>query len=126
MVDDRQFIHDMRLKPNGGRLPLDLEPEMPRDDEDTDSLGRLSAQAVLAQYEAAAKHVEDMGIAIKERIAALEASLQECDQDMKLLGDAAQVIRDKGKLAYAHIEHTSALSKEIRGLCTDFRQKMSP
>jgi hypothetical protein len=120
MVDDRQLIFG--AKPNGGRLPLDLEPEMPPDED----LGRLSAQAVLAQYEAAAKHVEDMGLAIKERIAALETCLHECDQDLRLLGDAAQVIRDKGKLAYAHIEHTSALSKEIRGLCTDFRQKMSP
>jgi hypothetical protein len=99
-------------KPNGAPPPID----------DAD-LGRLSAEAVLTQYETAARNVEEMGAAVKERIAALEEALRECDRDMKLLGEAANAIRDKGKLAYAHIEHTAQVSSAIRSVCAEFQKK---
>jgi chromosome segregation ATPase len=98
---------------NGGLLPAD------------EDLGRLSAEAVQTQYEQAAKNVEQMGEAVQARIAALEASLAECDKDMKLLGEAANAIRDKGKLAYAHIEHTAQVSQSIRAVCAEFHKKFA-
>jgi hypothetical protein len=114
----------------GNRLDVDPEeifgrpnrliPAAPPTDAD---LGRLSAEAVLTQYETAARNVEEMGVAVKERIAALEEALRECDKDMKLLGEAANAIRDKGKLAYAHIEHTAQVSSAIRSVCAEFQKK---
>jgi hypothetical protein len=86
-------------------------------------LGRLSAEAVQTQYETAARNVEEMGAAVKERIAALEEALRECDRDMKLLGEAANAIRDKGRLAYAQIEHTAQVSTAIRAVCEEFQKK---
>jgi hypothetical protein len=87
-------------------------------------IGRLSAEAVLAQYEAAAKSVEGMGDEIKERIRRLEAALVEADKDMKLVAEAAAAIREKGKLVYAQIEEASSLSEGIRNACADFRKKV--
>jgi predicted ribosome quality control (RQC) complex YloA/Tae2 family protein len=89
-------------------------------------IGRLSAKAVQSQYEQAAKNVEAMGEAVKERILALETSLNECDKDMKLLAEAASAIREKGRLAYANIEHTAQVSKEIRAVCAEFQKKFEP
>jgi hypothetical protein len=86
-------------------------------------LGRLSAEAVLKQYEIAAHNIEEMGAAVKERIAALEAALSECDADMRLIGEAALAIREKGKIAYANIEHTAAVSREIREICSEFQRR---
>lgn len=91
---------------------------------DEKDVGRLSAEAVLAQYEAAAKAVEGMGNEIKERIKRLEAALIEADKDMKLVAEAAAAIREKGKLVYIQIEEASELSSGIRNACADFRKKV--
>lgn len=91
---------------------------------DEKDIGRLSAEAVLSQYEAAAQAVEGMGGEIKDRIKRLEEALVEADKDMKLVAEAAAAIREKGKLVYAQIEEASGLSKDIRDACADFRKKV--
>jgi SMC interacting uncharacterized protein involved in chromosome segregation len=88
-------------------------------------IGRLSAEAVQSQYEAAAKAVEDMGLAVQDRIKKLENALRECDRDMKLLGEVAHTIRDKGNLVYAQIEETSSVSKDLRAIAEGFRVKVT-
>ena len=87
-------------------------------------LGRMSAEAVLTQYEAAAKSVEEMGEDVKQRIVKLEAALAECHKDMQIIGECAQMIRDKGKLVQAQIEEASAVSADIRQACVEFKRKM--
>jgi predicted ribosome quality control (RQC) complex YloA/Tae2 family protein len=87
-------------------------------------IGRLSAEAVQSQYEAAAKAVEDMGTAVIDRIKKLENALRECDRDMKLLGEVAATIRDKGNLVYAQIEETSSVSKDLRATAEGFRTRV--
>ena len=87
-------------------------------------LGRMSAEAVLTQYEAAAKSVEEMGEDVKARIVKLEAALAECHKDMQIIGECAQMIRDKGKLVQAQIEEASAVSADIREACVEFKRKM--
>jgi predicted LPLAT superfamily acyltransferase len=87
-------------------------------------LGRLSAEAVQAQYEEAAKSVEAMGNAVKDRIVKLEAALHECDADMKALAEMAASVREKGKLIFAQIEEANNVSKDIRTACEDFKKKV--
>jgi hypothetical protein len=99
--------------------PSPLAQQQPLDD-----LGRMSAEAVLAQYEAAAKAVEEMGSHIKDRVSALDESLRETDRDLKLIAEAAAAIRDKGKRVQLQIEEVSSLSRDIRDACTEFKRKM--
>lgn len=87
-------------------------------------VGRLSAEAVLAQYEAAAKAVEGMGDDVKIRIDRLEKALTEADQDLKLVAETAAAIREKGKLVQVQIEEASTLSKDIKDACAEFRKKV--
>jgi len=87
-------------------------------------LGRLSAEAVMASYEAAAKAVENMGEEVKTRIKRLEASLRECDEDLKLVAEAAAHIRDKGNHVQAQIDEAAHLSNEIRTVCREFSKKV--
>jgi len=89
-----------------------------------DELGRMSAEAVLSQYEAAARKVEEMGDDVKKRISDLEAALHECDDDLKLIGEAAAAIREKGKHVQVQIEEASALSRDIRTACEEFKKKI--
>jgi hypothetical protein len=89
-----------------------------------ESLGRLSAEAVQKQYEVAAQEVTKMGIVIKERIQALEQCLQECDNDLKVIGEMSQAIVDKGTHVAAEIEQTNAVAADIRAACADFQKKI--
>jgi transposase-like protein len=87
-------------------------------------IGRLSAEAVLTQYEATAKAVETMGTEVKDRIAKLEAAMREADEALKLVAEAAHSIRERGKLVQVQIEEATQLSKEIRDTCAEFRRKV--
>lgn len=89
-----------------------------------EDVGRLSAQAVMAQYEYAAKCVEELGAEVKDRVQKLEAQLKEADIDLKLIGDAATKIREKGKLIHTQIEEASQLSQDIRETCAEFVRKV--
>lgn len=87
-------------------------------------LGRMSGEAIMAQYEAAARSVEEMGEDVKERIAKLEAAMVECHNDMRLVTEAAVFIREKGKHVQALIEEASAVSNDIRSAVVEFKRKV--
>jgi len=89
-----------------------------------EDLGRLSAEAVLSQYEGAAKAIEGLGEEITDRARKLEASLIEADRDLKLIAEAAEAIREKGKLVYVQIEEASGVSRNIRDVCAELRNKV--
>jgi hypothetical protein len=90
-----------------------------------EDIGRLSAEAVLSEYEAASKAVEELGDEIKSRIKNLEVSMFEADADLKLLAEAAAAIREKGKLVQVQIEEASSLSKSIKDACAEFHKKIN-
>jgi hypothetical protein len=94
-------------------------PQPPYED-----LGRMSAEAVLTQYEAAARAVQEMGDAVKVRVNNIAAALLEADEDMKQIAETAKSIMEKGKLVQAQIEEASALSNSIRSACIDFKKKV--
>ena len=110
-------VEPVRLRPVSPMISLDtLEHELmeardqrrqvPLELSEKD-IGRLSAEAVLGQYEAAAKSVEGMGDEIKDRIKKLEGALVEADKDLKLVAEAA-----------------SGVSQDIRTMCTNLRKKI--
>ena len=89
-----------------------------------DDLGKMSGEAIMAQYEAAARSVEEMGEDVKERIAKLEAAMEECHKDMRLITEAAVFIREKGTAMRAQIEKASEVSNDIRSAVDEFKRKM--
>jgi len=91
---------------------------------DLNDLGRMSAEAVSAQYEEAATAFEAMGREAKERIAAIAGSLIELDKDLKAIADTAAAIRDKGHRVKLQIEEASALSVGIRDSAIDVKKKL--
>jgi uncharacterized coiled-coil DUF342 family protein len=79
-----------------------------------EDLGRMAGEAVLTQFDAVAKATEEMGRDVRQRIASLEAALVEADRDLKMIEEAAHVVRDKGKMVQAQVEQSAALSRELR------------
>jgi predicted ribosome quality control (RQC) complex YloA/Tae2 family protein len=91
---------------------------------DVDKLGRMSADAVRTQYEAAANSVTAMGEEINKRITTIEAALAEADSDLKLLEEAATSIKEKGRLVALQIEEMSNVSRDIRTTVAEARKKI--
>ena len=121
MIEPKPHLRSVDLD----NLERDVASALNRQPVQEQDIGRLSAEAVLAQYEAAAKSVEGMGDEIKDRIKRLEAALVEADQDLKLVAEAAAAIREKGRLVYVQIEEASGVSEKIRNACADFRKKVA-
>jgi len=89
-----------------------------------DDLGRMSADAVSAQYEAAASAFEEMGVEVTERVAKIGKALIECDKDLREIAEIAAQIRERGKHVQAQIEEASALSTDIRSAAIEVRRKL--
>ena len=87
-------------------------------------VGRLSAEAVLSQYERAAKAIESMGDDMKVSIANLEAAMVEADAAMKAVTELAATIREKGKLHQVQVEQATLMAKDITDACVEFRRKV--
>jgi uncharacterized coiled-coil DUF342 family protein len=92
---------------------------------ETDNLGKMSAEAVRAQYEVAAKAFEIMGDEVKDRIDKLHASLELADASMKQLAEAAAAIREEGRLAHTQIEEMSGVAKLIHHLHGQVMKKIT-
>jgi hypothetical protein len=90
-----------------------------------DEVGHMAADAVLRVYEATALQVEQMGGEVKERIASLAKALNEADEDLKALDDAAQAIRAKGAAVASMVERAAGVSKAIRDMAADFKTRLA-
>lgn len=103
------------------KLPL---PSYVEHSEEVDNVGRLSAEAIIQQYEAAAKQVEALGEEIKSSSEKLMAALAEHDADMKMIAETAQEIRDRGKAIFLQIESASQITTELRRTCSELKSKI--
>ena len=118
---DIDMEHELgQLLQTASVAPQSLPPMVKK----VDDLGKMSGEAIMAQYEAAARSVEEMGEEVKERIAKLEAAMLECHKDMRLITEAAVFIREKGMAMQAQIEKASAVSHDIRTAVDEFKRKM--
>jgi hypothetical protein len=106
------------------RPPPAREDGIPMLDAHNPDLGKLSAQAVMTQYEHTAEQVEKLGDMVKALMPQLDASQTELLHDLKTIEEAAKQIRNKGEHTKLLIETASNLSKAIRDACDDFTKKM--
>jgi len=103
-------------------LPL---PEYLEHREGTDEIGRLSAEAVAASYESAAKEIEKMGEELKERAKLCEKLVADSNQALTVIQETAAQFRDAGKMIFLKIEDCSLMTKEVRETCDTLRAKLA-
>ena len=100
-------------------------PEYVSHREDVTEIGKLSAEAIVKEYEATAKEIEAMGEFVKEmvqRCEQLTASSAAMLKDIKL---TAMRYRKEGKRMFDEIEQCSKATDEVRSLCESFRDKIA-
>jgi hypothetical protein len=86
-----------------------------------EDIGKLSAEAVMSQYENAAKSMDELAQAVRTR---MENILHQCDNEIKHLADASKAIREKGKMIQEQIEKDSAISQDMHRVIDEVKSKL--
>lgn len=84
-------------------------------------IGKLSAEAVIREYEAAAREIEAMGKEIASRHEAITAGVAGMLEDVRT---TAAHFRKEAKRIFHEIESCSAITEEVRTTCDALKKKM--
>jgi hypothetical protein len=87
-------------------------------------IGRLSAEAVVREYEAAAEAIEAMGAELFERVkqcAEITHDTLSATHEMK---ETASRYRDEANRIFLQIEHCSLMTAEVRKTCSELNKRI--
>jgi hypothetical protein len=100
-------------------LPDYVEPQngVPR-------VGALSAEAVVRDYEAAAKEIEAMGAELIDAAKKCEAMTAEVHNAIAYMRDTAKAYREEAKKIFKRIEDCALFTENVRKTCEEVKRKM--
>ena len=93
--------------------------------EGVSQVGSLSAEAVVREYEAAAREMEAMGSELMEAARKCEAMTAEVHRTMAFVKDTATAYREDAKKMFTRIEECALLSEQVRKTCEEMRNKIA-
>ena len=88
-------------------------------------IGRLSAEAVVREYEAAAKDIEALGVELVENVRHCEAMNRDSLVVIEELKETAARYRAEAKRVFVQIENYSLMMAEVRKTCAAIRDKIA-
>jgi hypothetical protein len=88
-------------------------------------IGKLSAEAVVREYEAAAKEIESMGAELIERAKQCEAMTLDALAVTEELKETAERYREEAKRVFVQIESCSLATAEVRKTCAELKEKLA-
>jgi hypothetical protein len=88
-------------------------------------IGKLSAEAVVREYEAAAKDIEAMGAQLIERVKQCEAMISDSLTVIEDVKGTAARYREEAKRVFTQIEHCSLLTAEVRKTCVELKERIA-
>jgi hypothetical protein len=88
-------------------------------------IGKLSAEAVLREYEATAKEIESTGTDLLEHVKRCETMTRDAIAVADELRQVAARYREEARRAFEHIETCSLVVAEARKTCTDLKDKIA-
>ena len=120
-------IRDQRpvnVAPPTVRAPTPSIPDYVEHCEGATEIGKLSAEAVVREYEAAAKEIEALGVELVEHVKQCEAMSRETLVVIDELKETAERYREEAKRVFLQIETYSLVTAEVRKACAEMREKI--
>jgi chromatin segregation and condensation protein Rec8/ScpA/Scc1 (kleisin family) len=111
--------------PRRVREPTIAIPDYVEHNEGATEIGRLSAEAVVREYEAAAKEIEEIGGELIERVKQCEAMTLDALAVTEELKQTAQRYRDEAKRVFHQIENCTLMTAEVRKTCTELKERLT-
>ena len=106
------------------RTPSSPMPPYVEHHPDVDQIGKLSAEAVTAQYEGAVKALEAMGTTLIDCVERAEKMAAGCKDAIAYVQDTAQKYREEAKLVFDRIQQASVMTAEVRSVCDEMRKRI--
>ena len=87
-------------------------------------VGQLTAEAVVRDYEAAAKEIEAMGTELISAAKKCEAMTAEVHTTIAFMRDTAASYREEAKRIFKRIEECALFTEDVRKTCETVRRRM--
>jgi hypothetical protein len=88
-------------------------------------IGKLSAEAVVRECEAAAKDIESLGLKFVEHVRFCEAMSRESLAVIEEPKETTRHYREEAKRIFRHIESCSQMTADVRPVCSELKDKSS-
>jgi hypothetical protein len=88
-------------------------------------VGALSAEAVVRDYEAAAREIESMGAELIDAAKKCEAMTTEVHSAIAYMRDTAAAYREEAKRIFKRIEDCAVFTQDVRKTCEEVKRRMS-
>lgn len=121
---DREHSLVNTAAPTIGAVPLAM-PDYVEHRKGVTEIGKLSAQAIVGEYEAAAKDIEAMGSDLLERVKQCEAMTRDAMAVTEEMKETAARYREEAKRVFTQIENCSLVTAEVRKACTEMMKKIA-
>jgi hypothetical protein len=116
-----------------GRLPQRDEqqfadgpmPDYVEHKEGVNQVGKLSAEAVVREYDAAVKEIEALGAELSDAAKKCEAMVAGVHAMVGEIRELAANYREEGKRYFLQIEDCSLMTSEVRSVCETLKKKIA-
>jgi len=105
--------------------PTPPVPDYVHHREGVPEIGKLAAEAIVKEYEAAAKEIEAMGESVNEMMQRCEQLATSASATLRDIKTTAMRYRKEGERMFNEIESCSTATDEVRKLCETFRDKLT-
>jgi hypothetical protein len=99
-------------------------PDYVQHHEGVSRVGALSAEAVVRDYEAAAKEIEAMGTELVSAAKKCEAMTAEVHNAIAFMRDTAAAYREEAKKIFKRIEECALFTEDVRKTCETVKRRM--
>jgi len=113
------------ITPARTQTPILSMPEYVEHRDGASEIGRLSAEAVVREYEAAAKEIEAMGAELIERVKQCEAMTRDALAATDEMKETAKRYREEAKRIFLQIEDCSLMTAEVRKTCSQLKERIA-
>jgi hypothetical protein len=118
-------LPSIHIVPNDHPLPKGPMPDYVEHMEGVNQVGKLSAEAVVREYDAAVKEIESLGAELIEAAKKCEATVAGVHSVVNEIKELAANYRDQGKRYFLQIEECSLMTSEVRTVCEALKKKIS-
>ena len=114
-----------RAHSNDHPLPEGPMPDYVEHKEGVNQVGKLSAEAVVREYDAAVKEIEALGVELSEAAKKCEAMVAGVHSMVKEIKELAANYREEGKRYFLQIEDCSLMTSEVRTVCETLKKRIA-
>jgi len=110
---------------NERTLPKSAMPDYVEHKEGVNQVGKLSAEAVVREYDAAVKEIEALGAELSDAAKKCEAMVAGVHAMVGEIKELAANYREEGKRYFLQIEDCSLMTSEVRNVCETLKRKIA-